>query len=156
MNKNRGFSIFEVLVVIAVMGILTGMIIPNLNRGDIELRQATRSFSISVQRTRSEAIRSNRFVGIDFATDSFSIFIDQNNNRSYDGDDTLVSKVNLATEYPSISITKNSTNQIIFDPRGFVSGSINQTIAFNSSKSSNTINAIIGLHGQVKLAKASS
>ncbi len=128
---------------------------PNLQRGNIELRQAARSFSISVQRARSEAIRSNRFAGIDFATtnDSFSIFIDQNNNRSYDvGVDTLVSKVNLATEYSSVSITKSSTNQIIFDPRGFVSGSINQTITFSSSKSSSIVNAIVGLHGQVKLA----
>ncbi len=152
MNKNKGFSAAELLVVLAIIGILVSGGVLIIPRGDIELEQAARGFSLSVQKARSEAIRNNKFAGIVVPTNSvFSVFVDEDQSRTYTDGDTIISKINLATEYPSVSITKNSGNQIVFEPRGFVWGAINQTIVFSSSKSSTTIDAIIGLQGQVKL-----
>ena len=153
MNKNKGFSILELLVVLAIIGILGGGVFLIIPRGDIELEQAARSFSLSVQKARSEAIRSNQFAGVIVPTsDSFSVFVDEDNDRTYtDGTDTIISKVNLAADYPSVSITKSSSNEIVFEPRGFVWGEVNQTVVFNSSKSSSYVNAVIGVQGQVKI-----
>ena len=154
MSKNQGFSFVELLVVIAIVGTLLGIAIPNLPRGDIEMRQAARSFVLSVQKARSEAIRNNRFAGVAVPTSStFSVFLLNDGDKTYDSGDPIVSTVNLAVDYPSLSVTKSSTNQIIFEPRGFVWGAVNQTVVFSSSRSSSIINATIGLQGKVEIEK---
>ena len=155
MSKSRGFTFIELLVVLAIVGTLFGIVTSNLPRGNIELRQAAQSFSLSVSKARSEAIRNNKFAGITFTTTSFSVFVDENNNRTYDDSltDTIISTVDLGADYPSLTVTKSSSNEIVFEPRGFVWGAVNQTIVFSSSKSSSIMNATIGLQGQVKIEK---
>ena len=116
MSNNQGFSFIELLVVLAMIGTLLGIATSNLPRGDIELRQAAQSFTLTVQKARSEAIRNNKFAGVIVPTNkTFSVFIDENSNRTYDsGTDRIVSTVNLETDYPSLSIAKSSSNEIIF------------------------------------------
>ncbi len=153
MDKSQGFSIIQLIVVLAIVGILVGIAASSFPRGDIELKQAARSFAISVQKARSEAIRKNKFVGIIVPTNnSFSIFVDENSNTNYDSaTDTIVSLINFAIDYPSVSITKSSSNKIIFNPRGFARVGIAQTIKFSSFRSSSTVNVDIGSQGETKV-----
>ncbi len=153
MNLKQAFTLVEIILVLAIIGVFIGIAVINLPRGDIELRQAAQNFSISVQKARSEAIRRNEFAGVTITAEKFIVFIDENQNKSFDVSETIVSQVNMLTNYPSVSLVTNRNNDIVFDPRGFVAEIISQTVTFSSSRSSSIFKAVISSQGRVRLEK---
>jgi len=61
-GKARGFSLFELMVVIVLLALVTGLILPNLTRGlsGLELDAAARDMVTLMKRARSEAIAEQR------------------------------------------------------------------------------------------------
>jgi type IV fimbrial biogenesis protein FimT len=101
--RNRGFTIFELMITIAVAGVLAAVAIPNMRDfiRNGRLTSATNDLLRSMQIARSEAIKRQRNVVV-CATDSPSaevpacsydtfrgwiVFQDSNANWSLDGDD---------------------------------------------------------------------
>lgn len=61
-SKNRGFTLIELIVVIAVMTILLGIAIPSLNSIlGFRVNRAANSIASALDKTRTEAM--NRLVG---------------------------------------------------------------------------------------------
>ncbi len=157
MRKHEsGFTIIELVVVIAVMIILIGIVFAHFSRGNIELRQAAQSFSLSVQKARSEAIKRNEFVGVTIKLDKFIVFVDEDRDKSFDFSEEIILQVNMLTNYPSVSLFSNINKDIVFNPRGFIASIIAQSVTFRSSKSNSTFKAVISAQGRVRLEKVDS
>ena len=45
MSRRQGFTVIELVVIMAIIGVLIAIVASTLPRGDIELRQAARSFA---------------------------------------------------------------------------------------------------------------
>jgi type IV fimbrial biogenesis protein FimT len=65
-NPSRGFSLLELLVVLAIAGLLLGMALPSFREFLISAarREASTGLYISLNRARSEAIARNRTVKV--------------------------------------------------------------------------------------------
>lgn len=59
MQKLRGFSLLEVIVVLAIVGLMMGVVAANLNEGPI-LRNAAQELATSLRHARSVAILRQR------------------------------------------------------------------------------------------------
>lgn len=68
MNKNFGFTIMELMVAIAIMGILSAVAIPNMIawRNNMQFNSAVRMVKISIEGTRMDAIKANMPSRLDF------------------------------------------------------------------------------------------
>jgi prepilin-type N-terminal cleavage/methylation domain-containing protein len=69
----QGFSMIEMLVVIAVLGILMAIATPNYRRwrANVEVKQITEQFVQEINKQRSEAKRTNTTRDIGFGINSY-------------------------------------------------------------------------------------
>ena len=86
-RKAQGFTLIEVLIVIAIMLVVAAMALPNVMKGldDIKLRSSMRDVIGILQQARQQAIKDNTFytMGLGGAGNSL-IYIDLNKNGAYD------------------------------------------------------------------------
>lgn len=67
----RGFTLFEMLVVLVVLGLLLSIVTPRIGDGGqaLEARAATRQIAASLRQARSDAVLTNRAVRFTLDTD---------------------------------------------------------------------------------------
>ncbi len=86
MRKNDGFGLFELLVVMGVIALVTAIAMPQLlsSRADTRLRRAAADLRGAAQLTRSRAIQEGKNVILDihrrpdnwYVMDSYSVYVD--------------------------------------------------------------------------------
>jgi len=76
-NRESGFSMIELMIVIAVIGILSLLIIPNMIgwQDSSKLRSAVNHLRDDLQTARSLAIKQNAVVIIQFMADEYTIAV---------------------------------------------------------------------------------
>jgi type II secretion system protein H len=126
----QGFSLLELLVVIAVLGVLLGIGFVNLPRDRFAVNQAAEGLARDVQLARFEAIRRNTFVVLQ---------IDADNNRyqivERDGG-AVFKRVELgssSTPQARIASVDAPANNLVFDPRGIGIGLGPQAVVIGST-----------------------
>lgn len=168
MDKAKGFTLIEVMIVIGIVGIMAAVAIPNVSSfmDKQKITNAAESIYSQVVYARSEAIARSRNVVVNVTVDvddptvwaigvSTIVNCDPTHDLgganpcvlSVDGTDVL--KRITSTDYTGIELA-STTNQFLFDPRrGTAPGSNNDTISI--SFKNRELNVIVGVIGRARL-----
>lgn len=123
MNRTniQGFTLVEVMIVVAIIGIISLIAVPNMIgwRGERQLDGAARNFMADMQLAKLKAIREAEDVSVvfDVAGDSYQMIVDLNNNYILDAGETQFRNITMP---PGITISSTSFagDNTQFDSRG--------------------------------------
>jgi type IV fimbrial biogenesis protein FimT len=87
--RERGFTLVELMVVVAIIAVIGAIAMPNLSPANARLKQAARELYGNLQRARMEAIKTNQSVGIVFDTVNNQYLLCQNANTDNDCTDPI-------------------------------------------------------------------
>ncbi|GAB6942827.1 GspH/FimT family protein [Thermus brockianus] len=94
MRTPSRLALIELIIVVALLGILLALGTGYLRSDRMAVNQAAGSLAAQVTRARLEAIRRNAFVGLQFSmagAGGYTLFVDANRNGSDDTGDTIQS-----------------------------------------------------------------
>ena len=177
MNKESGFTLLELIVVLAMLGIFFALGAAALPRDKFAVSQAAKGLARDFQAARFEAISRNWFVGLhlDPATNTYLIYCDNPrnavtdctrpdfnpdpsaaaSNKKYDpGSDVVLKTVNLTSSYGPVvkfAVAPTSNVPTVFDPRGTVYNVANKTILVSNSSGKFTVKVILSQQGRARL-----
>lgn len=122
MRKDSGFSFVEMMTVIAILGILATIAVPNYIswRANAQIRRAALDVYSSLQKAKSEAVKRNTLCAVTFGADDFTVYVD-NGNLTYDGGEQIINTIPWS-KYPGVVLDNttftNPANSIAFAPDG--------------------------------------
>lgn len=92
LKKNKGFTLIELMVTVAIVGILLGLGVPSLTNylKDRRIENQTRALFARFQAARYEAVSRGQIVALEQTGGSLRMFVDVNGDGNFDGGDTLL------------------------------------------------------------------
>lgn len=146
MRQNAGFTVFELLIVIAIAGILTAIAVPNFlgYQSSYRLKGALSTLRGDLYGTKMLAIKRGVQYKVAFTANGYQI---QRGNLST-GSTSYTTEItrSFADGYPGVTADTSATADPVFNPRGT---STAVTITLNTSQKSQTIT--ISIAGRIKV-----
>ena len=114
MRKNSGFSLFELMIVIALISIIAGVAVPNMMnwRAGAKMRGAVENLRGDLLSAKLAAVKESSFVVVTFSAGGYRVFVDNgagahSSNWVCDLDERILRSRQLAS---GISIDLGSTD----------------------------------------------
>jgi len=149
-NKQSGFTLIEMMIVIAIMGIFAGIAIPNFlsYMPKHRLNGAARQVMGDLMAARMQAVSQNNdfkvLFDISINNHEYTILDDDNNDGNIDVGEWTQTK-DIQSEYSDVTFS-NVTADPIFRPRGTAYGT---TITLTNSAGSKYVK--VAITGRVKI-----
>ncbi|MBW2615744.1 MAG: GspH/FimT family protein [Deltaproteobacteria bacterium] len=119
-NRESGFTIMEVIVVIAIIGIMTAIAIPSFSTWlpNYRLRNAARDLYSNFQKAKITAIKNNTNCTVIFEPTAgsaydYRVFIDADKDLEYDAGEEVITDV-LWSRYESVNFDTSQDNGVNF------------------------------------------
>jgi type IV fimbrial biogenesis protein FimT len=125
MHKNSGFTIMELMIIIAIIAVLTAIALPNMIgwRSGTKLQGAVENLRGDLQRAKLKAVQENEFVTVLFLAGGtrYEVFMDSTTNGVRDAGERLYRQRDLPV---GVSIDLggtdfNGNDYVTFNNRGF-------------------------------------
>ena len=146
MRKDSGFTLIELIVIIAIVAVFAGIAVPNFlsYMPKYRLNGAARQVMGDLMAARMKAVKeNNRFKVFFLDNHQYKILDDDNNNNTEDSGEWTNTK-DIQSEYSDV--TFSATANPIFYPRGTAYGS---TITLTNSTGSKYVK--VAITGRVKI-----
>jgi type IV fimbrial biogenesis protein FimT len=124
MRSNRGFSLIEIMVVVAVMAILASFAIPNIvaYRDRQRFAAAVSDVYAAIKGARSSAIKNNTNVSVLLQPPNrFTVFYDADGNGIQDAGDARIRSGVLQNDFV---LSTDFGQRITFDGRGLITTAV--------------------------------
>lgn len=123
MNKSRGFTLLELLVVLAIIAVVSAIVAPNIIswRNSAKIRGAVDHLMGDLEMAKISAVKENNNVAVLFNTTGYKVFVDKANPWVRDADEPLLrvrklpAGVTFDLGHPDWGFTNNRTR---FNSRG--------------------------------------
>ena len=135
-NKQSGFTLIELIVIIAILAVVAGIAVPNFlsYMPKSRLNGAARQVMGDLMAARMKAVSLNHRVKVFFYSNyQYKICDDANNDDTVDDGEGDVQLRDIQNEYHDVTLS--TTNNPIFHPRGTASP-LGTTITLSSSSGS--------------------
>ncbi len=92
MKKPRGFSILELLVILAIIAVASAIVTPNIIswRNNAKMRGAVDNLMGDLEMAKISAVKENNFVAVLFNPTGYRVFVDKANFWVRDADERLL------------------------------------------------------------------
>jgi type IV fimbrial biogenesis protein FimT len=158
MHNDKGFSLMELMTVIATLSILAAIAIPGFIgwRNNAQLGRAARDVYSSFQKAKAESVRRNGNCGIEFRANDYVIYMDSDLSFDFNAsNDQVIQTVNWS-QYPGVRLDlsqgggdglsfSNPDTGIVFAPDGLPRNNVGSLgsgtvfITFQNSSRQNTV-----------------
>lgn len=94
MRKSSGFTTYELMMTIAIMAVIAAITMPPYLRWyrSSRLRSAISTVTADLERAKTEAIRENALVVIEFYPERYRIFVDSDKDWDASGENILINR----------------------------------------------------------------
>ncbi len=140
MQKNKGFTLLEMMTVIAIVAIVSAIAIPNLisYATTYRLRSAARDVYSNLQEARTKAVQQNTRWAVNFSAAGYQVINcgpDNDCSSATASDDITVKTIVVGQDYPGITMVQTfSGNQVAFTSEGTCDASAAGNITFTNAK----------------------